>query len=322
MAELNKISKNILRITIDNPSTPNDKLYWINIFNAGKAEIEYLRKNFNFNLNHLQASSSKISAQRPSIEYGDGYLFLILHFPVMINGQIIPEEVDFFINHGHLITLHNNHILALNDFFNLCKKDESSFLAYQNESSAVLLYELLGKLMLGCYPILDKNSIDIYKVEEEIFANEQKSAVAGILSLRHNIINFRKIIQNHKNILKKLMEMESTVIHQENIKNYYAELVEHSKTIWEILDNQKEMVEVLYQTNESLLNYKLNDVIKTLTVFSVILYPLMLIASIFGMNTVKGMPLVDSDYGFWVLLCLMVLSSLGMLLFFKKKKWL
>jgi len=317
-----KISKSIERVTIDNPATSKEKLVWLNINNPGKPEIEYLRKKYNFELKHLQASSAKATAQRPMIEGGANYLFMILHFPVFKKEDINAGEIDFFIGHGFLITLHNNNLKSLNNFFNICKKDGHSLIAFRSESSAILLYELLEKLMIACYKILDENDIAINKAEDVIFEQEQKAAASQILYLRRNIINTRKIMQNHKNIMKKLMDMESSIVPKLKIKAYYYKLIEHSKRIWEILDNQKEMIEAMHDTNESFLNYRISDIMKTLTIFSVIVFPLTLLAAIFGMNTLRGMPFVETDNGFWIIIAIMLVGCLGMLLFFERKKWL
>ncbi len=322
MPKSQKIAKNIQQVIIDNPITPEKKLTWTNITNAGKNEIEYLRKRYNFNLAHLQASSAKAVAQRPRVEQGESYLFIILHFPVFVDSKIIPGEIEFFVGPDYLITLHNNNIRALNQFFNLCKKEGDSLLSYEFESAYVLLYELLEKLIKSCYALLDKNSIAINKVGKLISAQEQKKAVSQIMSLRLNIINIRKIMQNHKNIMKKLMRWETKYIPAEKMKNYYIGLIEHSKRIWENLENQKETVEILNSTNESLLNYRISDIMKTLTIFSVIVFPLTLLAAIFGMNTTQGMPFMDTENGFWIIIAFMLTGCLGMLLFFEKKKWL
>lgn len=321
MLNYKEISKNIQQVIIDNPKTPTEKLIWLNINNPGKKEIEFLRKKYKFDLKYLQASSGKIIAQRPTVKQCDNYLFMILHFPIFEDDNITAGEIDFFIGHGYLITLHNN-VRTLNSFFNLCKKDKNSLLAYEFESSAILLYELLEKLMLACFSLLDQNSIAIDQVEKTIFAQDQKKATSQILSLKRSIINFRKIMQNHKNILKKLAIMESSLIPAKKLKNYYYILIEHSKRIWENLENQKEMIEALHATNESLLNYRISDIMKTLTIFSVIVFPLTLLAAIFGMNTMKGMPFVEIENGFWIIIVIMLAGSLGMILFFKKKKWL
>jgi magnesium transporter len=320
MANYKKISDRIEELIIDNPRT-SPLLKWVNIINAGKNEIDYLKKNYHFDLVHLKASSASVSFQRPQIFRGVDYLFLVLHFPTFKDDKIVSGEIDFFVGHGFLITINNNNLKDLSDLFSSGKKNPDSLLAYSLESSAILLYEILGHLLDGCYQLLDKNSIDINDVEDLIFSSKQKAAVKRILTMRRNIINIRKIMQNHKNILSQLMEMESSLVEKPAIKKYYVGLVEHSKRIWEVLDNQKEMIEVLNNTNESLLNDHMTDIMKTLTIFSVIVFPLTLLAAIFGMN-VKNMPFVDHSYGFWIILFLMFLCSLGMLAFFERKKWL
>lgn len=320
MPNLQKISQKIWQLTISNPQT-NRKVDWLNIIDAGKKEIEFLRKKYEFDLHHLHASDGKTFAQRPMIEDADKYVFLILHFPVLQDGEIMPGEIEFFVGHEYLITLHNNNIPALSEIFNTAKKDPSSLLTFQAESSAILLVDILDRLINSTYSLLDESSRHIDEVEDIIFAQKQKQAVSLILNLRHNIINIRKILQNHKNILKKLTELKSTLVENETIKNNYERLVEHAKRIWEILENQKEMIEALNSTNESMLNNTLNNIMKTLTIFSVIVFPLTLLAAIFGMNAIN-MPLVNLTHGFWYIIGIMLFGSAIMLIWFKHKKWL
>lgn len=320
MSNYKKISDRIEELKIDNPRTA-PSLKWINIVNAGRDEIQYLKKSYNFDLIHLKSASASVSFQRPMIFQGLNYLFLVLHFPTFKDDKIIAAEVDFFIGHEFLITINNNNLKPLSSFFNLGKKSPDSLLSYSLESSAILLYEILGHLIDSCYQLLDENSIDINETEDLIFDGKQKESVKRILNLRRNIVNIRKIMQNHKNILQKLMVMESSLVEKESMKKYYTGLVDHSKRIWEMLDNQKEMVEVLNNTNESMLNDRMTDIMKTLTIFSVIVFPLTLLAAVFGMNA-KYMPFVDHEYGFWMIVGIMLICSLIMLLFFEKKKWL
>ncbi|MFA6995181.1 MAG: magnesium transporter CorA family protein [Patescibacteria group bacterium] len=320
MSNYKKISDRIEELKLDNPRMVSS-LKWLNITNAGKNEIEYLRKNYHFDLIHLKVASASISFQRPMIFKGKDYLCLVLHFPIFKDDKIIPAEIDFYVGHGFLISVNNNDLKALANFFNLGKKSPDSLLAYSLESSAILLYEILGHLIDGCYQLLDENSLKINEIEDLIFSDKQKESMEQILILRRNIVNIRKIIQNHKRILQKLLEMESSLVEKTAIKKYYNGLVEHSKIIWETLDNQKELVEVLNNTNESFLNNRMTDIMKTLTIFSVIIFPLTLLAAIFGMKT-KEMPLVNQPGSFWMIIGLMFLCTLGMLAFFKHKKLL
>lgn len=321
MSSFKKISKNIQQVVIDNPQK-NQELTWINIDSAGKAEIEYLRKKYNFRLDHLRAATAKANSQRPIINRQDGYVFLILHFPIIKEGRIVASEIEFFMGHGFLITLPSQPIKPLSELFALCKKDASSLLAYNQESSAILLYEILNKLLKYSYVFLDNNSIAIGQAEKTILHDNQKESAALVLGLRHNLINMRKIMQNHKNIIKRLMAMESNLIPHEQLKKYYGELLDYTKNIWETLENQREMVEVLHDSYESITNYHLNNAMKMLTIFYVTFSSLSLIAAIFSIKIDSGMPFSATPNGFWIILGIMGLAGLFMLLLFKKKKWL
>jgi magnesium transporter len=322
MAHYKKITNNIQQLTI--AGSGGQKIKWLNIVNPGKDELAFLRKIkiYDFDFRQLRASSAKVSAQHPMIEQREKYFFLILHFPYLRNGEIAAAEIDFFISHGLLITLHNNQLSSLNDFFNTARKDDSVLLTQKNPSASVLLYDLLSHLVVSCYDLIDHNGAKINEVEKVIFSGQQKEAATDILELRRNVIAMRRIMINHKNILRKIMATKSSVIPQAQIKKYYSDLIEQVKRIWEFSENQKESIEALNDTNEAMLNNKINNIMKTLTIFSVIVFPLTLFAAVFGMNTVDGMPFINNPNGFWIVLSLMGVACVGMLIFFSRKKWL
>jgi len=297
MLKYKKISKNIQEIIIDNPRIKG-KTRWLNIINPGKEELKYLRrfKQYAFDFHELRASSASVQAEHPTIEKRDKYFFFILQFPCFSGNKIEAVEVDFFISHGLLITLHNGKISALNNFFNTAKKDEKSVLAYSQPSSAILLYELLKKLIFGCYEL--------------------------ILELQYNIINIRRIITNYKNILKKIKEMKSSVVSTSKLESYYFYLIEETKRIWEFSESQKETIQALHETNESMLNYQINNIIKTLTIVSVIFTPLTFIATLLTISTNNGMPFLEMFNGFWFVTSGLGVLALLMLLYFLRKKWL
>jgi magnesium transporter len=320
MSTYKRISDNIERLTIKNPDAEN--IQWFNIKNPAKKELEYLRKNYGFKLRQLEWASAKAVSSRPIIEEDDGYIFLILQFPFYIKDKIHVEEISFFIGENYIITLHNNNIKKINNFFNTCKKDKKEATSGALGQPSDLLFELIKKLINHCYSLIDQNSKAIDKIQETIFADYQRQATSKILYLRLNIISIRKIMQNHKNTLKKMMNMDNELIQDEETRKGFRSLIEHSKRIWEFSENQKEVIEALYDTNSSLLNYRISETMKILTIFSVSVLPIALVSSIFGTNLTNGMPLVDMENGFWIAFSIMVVGTLGMLLFFIKKKWL
>jgi len=323
MDNFEQISKKIKTLTIDNPRDAK-KIKWYNIINPENKEIKYLKKEFDFEDKYLQASLKKITAQRPMIYQGKDYLFVILHFPVLNKEQqVVPGEIEFFIGHGYLITLHDGRTTALDDFFEYCQKDTIFLESYKKESSAILLYEILEKLIQDSYELLDQNNIEINEVEDIIFSQKQKIITAQLLKLKRNIINIRRIIQNHNNIMKKLTEMKSSLVSEEQIINYYENLAAHTQRIWEFSETQKEIIESLHDTSESITSYKINNIMKILTVVSIILMPLNLLASMLGMN-LEPNPLKSRAglIDFIIISIVMLVLGLILLTFFRRKKWL
>ncbi len=317
MSHYVKISNKIHKVTV---AGIDKELTWINIINPKKKEIKFLRKNYNFKLSHLQTASSNTIAQRTLIENSDGYTFLVLQFPMISKEVINTGEIEFFIGQDFIVTLHNN-VRALNSFFSSYKKDIDGFNSFNDKNSATLLYEMLKSLLTDCYSMIDLNTKKIEEVEDMIFSQKSRESIPRILFIKRDIINARKMLQNHKNIIKSLMSVETQLKISPKTKKYYIELLELSKRVWESFENQKEMLSVLSNTNDALLNYKISDIMKTLTLFSVIVFPLTLFAALFGMNIEGGMPLLYNRFGFWIVIFIMIIASYGMLIYFKRKKW-
>lgn len=295
---------------------------WYNLIKPTARDLENLRQNFNFHPLDLEASRLDRHSQRPQISEYEKYIFLILLFPIYRRRRrdIKPAEIDFFLGENYLITIHNNELEPLKKLFNLNKDHLPSSEQFSQNNNSEFLYEILNQLFLYCFPMLDHISLDIANIENNIWQGQEKEMTEEILIIQRNIINFRKIMQAHKNVIKKIVASRNHLI-AENIKKYFFSIVEQSKDIWDILENQKDTIYALHHTNESLISFKLNDIMKTLTIFSVIVFPLTLLAALFSMNTIN-MPLSNHPYGFWIIISIMAGGVFLMFAYFKHKKWI
>lgn len=308
---------------LEKKKSGKQNMRWINIANAKKKELEYLKKNFNFNLRNLGESLGHIYAQRVKVDEHPGYLFVILRFPRFDKerNEIMTSEIDFFIGKNYLVTLHDGKLKEFNNLFNLCKKDEESLDFYLRDDSMTLLYEIAMKSMDECFNMLDTLQLDISITEEKIFSGLQKESINAILFLKHNIIKFRRVMHSHRSIFKKLIISHKKFIRPKHLQ-IYNNLVHQTMDIWDIAKNQKEMLEALEYTNDSKLSYKMNNIMKTLTILTVTVLPLSLLASIFGMNTMMGMPFIGMRHGFWVVTGIMMMAVIMIFTFFKRREWL
>jgi magnesium transporter len=290
---------------------------WVNVIQNTEKEIEYLKKEFGFH--PLDLKDCLPPLQRPKLVVRPGYLFMILLFPVFDRKTRIlhASEVDFFIAPKKLITVNINELFPLREIFSKCQTKKTNFINLTD-----LLHEILYELLMSCFPMLVHISTDIDNVEAKLRSEFEKGTITEILRIKTNIVNFRKAMQPHKQVIRTLIAEGPKFFPTQKMKIYFENLVNHTKEIWDLLDNYKDTIDALHETNISLIDFRINEIMKTLTIFSVIVFPLTLLAAIFGMNTLGGMPFTSSSYGFWAVVSIMVFGALGLLWFFERKKWL
>ena len=293
----------------------------VDLSRCSPEEMKYLEKKFRFNSTHLNDCLSLL--QRPRLDINKKYIFMVLLFPVYNRKtrKITSSEVDFFINSDYLVTVHRGELPPLINFFNSCKISEYQQKKYFFENPSTLIRELLNLLFSHCFPLLDTLSINITSIENHIFQGYEKKMVKEILISKTNIVNFRKIMQAHRLVVSKLLKKGNIFFSTAQFKIYFDELLETIDDIWGNLENLRQNIEATEKTNNSLISFQLNDIIKILTTISVIILPITLIATLFGMN-LQFMPLVNSPSSFWIIILIMIIMISGLIYYFKKKKWL
>ena len=283
--------------------------------------VNALRERFGWHPLDVEDVLSK--RQRPKVDdyLDDGYLFGVLHFPAYDKNvqRLNSGELDFFLGPDYLVTISNVELLPVTRLFNRVQEDERFREQLFSKGSGRLLYEVLDDLFDYCFPILDKIAYKLDSIEDDIEDRRSEEIVTDISKVKQEIISYRKIIKPQRPALR-LLERHIERFLPEELELYFDDLVDASERIWDLLDNYKEVVEALESTNESVISHRQNDVLRILTVFSVILLPLTLISGIFGMNVL--FPGEGTRLAFWIVAGLMISVIIGMIGFFKYKRWL
>jgi len=295
------------------------KINWIDIENPTKKDIDYLKKEFKFH--PLILGELIRPSHRPKVEHYRNYLFMILYYPVYSKEkrETRPGELDIIITKNTLITSHYTPIAPLQNLFDRCKIRSEIKKRYMNRGSDYLLYLLLTAFWKSCLVKLARINNKIETIENKMFQGKEKEMVREISFIKTDIINFWRIVEPQKGILESL-SIEGKNFFGEDFLPYSSDVLGIYESAWNLLKTSKETILALENTNQSLLSTKTNEIIRILTVFSVILLPLTLIASIWGMNLF--LPLERSPNGFLIILVLMLFSVGFLILFFRKKKWL
>ncbi len=299
-----------------------DKLTWIDIKNPSEKDIQFLKKNFGFHdifLEELREPSI-----RPKADYEKDYIFTVLHFPVYNRKKrkISAGEIDFFITKNHIITVRYQTIEPFRIFHNSCRRNENLQARYMSNTPAHLFYYLVDKLFDECYPQLDHIAKDIDTIENNIFEGHEREMVYELSIVRRNILNYIKILKPERTALNSLIEISMDMFESRELKKYFRDLMASWSRIWMHIVNHKEILDSVASTNESLLSYKLGEIMKILTVLSFITFPLSVIAGIFGMNVWNSFPIVDNKWFPVGIIIVMLTSAFWMYIYFRKKKWL
>ncbi len=167
---------------------------------------------------------------------------------------------------------------------------------------------MLDDLFDYCFPILDKIGHKLDSIEDEMFEGHAEDVVRDISNVKQEIISYRKVIKPGRSTLRAL-ERRIDKFLPEELDLYFDDIVDSAERIWDQLDNYKEVVDGLESTNESVISHRQNDVLRVLTIFSVIVLPLTLISGIFGMNV--DFPGFGTHAAFWVIIALMVAVMVG-----------
>jgi magnesium transporter len=297
-------------------------LSWVNIEQPTKHEIEYLAQNYHFHTLDLDDCLSHI--QLPKIDEYEDYLFLVLHFQVFNKATRISRhtQVSVFIGEKYLISLHTGDLTLLTRLFKDCQSSEESRREYLGHGSGYLLYYILDSLVDAYFPVLDKIMNWVEYVEDSAF--DEKTETARELSLlRRDIITQRRIAFPMRTLTSDLGNKIQRFTKMDMIV-HWGDLMDHENKICDALDEYKEIIDVYKDTDYVLRTDRLNRIMRTLTIISTIMLPLIVLSGLWSMNVPLplGADPGGHHYFFFVIIAMLLIVVLGMLYFLHRKRWI
>ena len=306
------------------PETPDVEvveasgLRWINIERPRSIDRAWLEEHYDFHALSYEDVFSR--NQRPKVDQYDDYLFVVLHFPRYDKTiqRLNAAELDVFVGPDFVITLPNEPLQPVEYLFERCRANEELRESIFAKGPAYLLYRIVDDSVDASFPMLAKIGNKLETIEDDIFEGRSAEVVRDISNVKQEIINFRRIVRPQRTALRDLERTRRYV--PADLEMYFDDIIDASERVWDMLENYKEVVEGLDDTNESVLSHRVNDVLRVLTAFSVIVLPLTLIASMFGMNV--KFPGTGTAEAFWIIIGTMVVTLAAMLGYFRRRGWL
>ncbi len=294
---------------------------WIDLENPTQDEVRSLA--LKYGIDPYIANELLVPTQRSRVDYNKDYIYVILHFP---NSNIDKasssrdlNEIDFIIGKNFIITTRYNTVDALHDFSKMFEVNSILDRKEVSEHAGFLFFFMIQNLYRSLLGQLEHIQDRLSESEERIFNGEEKFMVVELSKLQRIILRFKETIDEHQEVLEAF-QMFGKKFFDDAFSFYLVGINSEYKKVKTTLNSRTEYLKELQKTNDSLLNTKQNEIMKTLTIMTSILLPLSLISGIFGMNLPS--PLERYEEGFIFVMFIMLISLVGMSLFFKNKKWL
>lgn len=298
---------------------PKDVVTWLNIEGLHDTEL-ISRVGEIFGLHPLLLEDILDFDLRPKIEVYDDKMFFVIKMLSVDNQsrQIVQEQISFVLGDNFLITFQEG---VLGDVFERVRERiTKSKGKIRRMKSDYLFYELLDSIIDNYFLVMEQIGDKLDLLEKEILLHPAKKVLIRVHSFKTELLSIRKLIWPMRDMISKLERDEDEFIDEQN-RIYIRDIYDHIFQAIETIEIYRDTLSNLQDLYHSSLSNKMNEVMKVLTIITTIFIPLSFIAGVYGMNF-ENMPELQWEYGYFVVLGLMVIISLFMLYIFKRKKWL
>jgi magnesium transporter len=294
---------------------------WINL--DGLHEKSIVQKLADHFCLHSLLVEDITSDHQPKVEEYDDFLFFTLKMLYRIEAGVIDyEQISFILGKDYLLSFQEKEGDLFGNLRDRIRLDQGRV---RKKKADYLLYRVIDIIVDNYYTVLDAIGQQIETIEEEIYKNSSETQFKNIQQLKKELIFLRKALYPLRDAMSKILKDESGFIETGNLR-YYADVYDHVVHLIDSLDTYKDLTSGLMDIYINTLNSRMNEVMKVLTVISTIFMPLTFIVGVYGMNfhtdkSIWNMPELESPYGYPIVMGFMLLIVVGMIRYFKFKKW-
>ncbi|MEM2918870.1 MAG: magnesium/cobalt transporter CorA [Candidatus Altiarchaeota archaeon] len=293
------------------------KIKWINI--DGLSNVGIIKRiGEEFGIHQLILEDILTTDQRPKIEDFGNYIYTVLRMlSYGDENRIKSEQVSLILGQNFLITFQESVGDVFNPVRERLKKEKSNI---RNMGADYLFYSLIDVIVDNYFIILENIGGIIEELEDEIITNPSTNTLKKVYNLKREMLLLRKSVWPLREVVNGVERSTSNVIHKQT-RIYLRDLYDHIIQIIDTIETFREMLSGMIDIYLSSISNKLNEVMKVLTIIATVFIPLTFIAGIYGMNF-KYMPELEWEFGYPLVLIIMLSVAIIMISYFKKKKWI
>ncbi len=329
------------------PTVTHKGLSFINLNKPTEEQVKFLNKNFGFSMLNLEDFLYK--TQIPKIEIYDDYSLMVMDVPFIAQiekskaGSFIPQalsskvplrtfsksarkkrisagEVDFFIGKDYVVVLHDEKTPQIDEIFDMCRVSSKHRDEFMTDGAPFLFYRLVDILVDASFSYVEDISNSIDFIDNQLDENISAKVIEDISMTRRNIVVFETMIKPALPIFTDLERGKYLKLNGE-MTPYWSNILDHLQKIWERLEDNKELIQGISTSHESILSNRSNELVKFFTLVTAVAFPFVLVNNLYSMNVV-GLPYAKEPWIVWVLFLLAFTGGGIMLAYFKYRDWL
>lgn len=301
---------------IDKALQHKEATLWLDIVDASDEDREILRKEFHFH--PLAIEDTTRIHERPKVDLYAAYYFIVF-YAVQFDDQenavhILP--IYLFVGQNYIVSVHNGAISQIKDTLQRWQTANSPI----SNRVGALLYALLDSIVDDYFPVIDHIADRVEDLEDSIFNQFQESAIEQIFSLKKDLLRLRRVVSPERDVMNVLLRRDQPVF-QSDDAIYLQDVYDHVIRVADSIDTYRDLLSSALDSFLSLQSNRLNQIVKVLTIASIVLMSDALVAGIYGMNF-EVMPELHWHLGYPFALGLMVALSVGLIYLFRRMRWL
>jgi len=295
-------------------------LTWIHV--QGSAPPEVLRDlGEQFSLHKLALEDVLHTGQRPKAESYDQQLFVVLSLPTLAEGQITTAQVSLFVGKDYLVSFHDG---RADPFEPVRKRLRNHTGRLRDLGTDALMHSLIDVVIDQGFPVLEEFGERLELLEEELLERPDKRTLGAIHQLKRDFLLLRRMLWPQREVVNTLLRDGHELIREET-RLYLRDCYDHTIQIMDLMETYRDMSAGMLDVYLSSASNRLNEVMRVLTVITTLFIPPTFIVGVYGMNFDRSspwnMPELGWRYGYLFSWAIIIAMIVGLLVFFKRKKW-
>lgn len=290
-------------------------LVWIDVANPGDEEAEFLREQCGFH--PLAVEDCVRGRQRPKIDRYPGFLFVVFYVAA-INPErhrMALNELNLFLGEQYLVTVHDHEVREVSEIVARWRSSPQRF-----PGVGWLAHALLDAIVDDYFPVLDHFAQRAEQFESAVFERLEAANMQQILLLRHQLVLFRRVVAPGRDVLSNLLRRDLPFL-QPELLPYFQDVHDHTIRVMEGIDAMRELLSAAMEAQLTVASNRLNQTMRMLTAWSIILMSMAVVTGVYGMNFVF-MPELEWRWGYFGALALVAVIGATLYALFRRRGWL